>query len=53
MTTKGLSEDKVISLHSLGRCRLRRHPGGRWQLGHPRHHQEEPIRRYGDSLKLE
>ena len=44
MTTKGLTEDEAISLMSIAR-RLRRHPGGRRQLGRPRHRQEEPVRR--------
>ena len=43
MTTKGLTEDEAISLMSVAR-RLRRHPGGRRQLGRPRHYQEEPVR---------
>ncbi len=35
-------------LAQLGGGRLRRHAGGRRQLGHPRHHQEEPVRgRFG------
>ena len=32
-------------LADVGRGRFRRHPGGRRQLGRPRDHQEEPVRR--------
>jgi hypothetical protein len=38
-------------LVDLGRSRFWRHPGGRRQLGHPRHRQKEPVRGHGDGLK--
>ena len=43
MKTKGLTEDEAISLISIAVDFGVTH--GRRQLGHPRHHQEEPLHR--------